>query len=528
MNDPTAFEVFRTETGWRWRLRHDEAVVAVSDGAYETSGGARESVDRVRGAAATLEHIETSLSTPAKPRIRVESAESGAFHSWSLVDGDETLAIAQHTYPTREEARSEAMGVEQLAFGALPVYLAGADDEGVDFDPFDVGLSQVGGVLSTLLRRGREHRRYLEGIDTRIVVSGIRGKSSTTRRLDDVFNRRGYDTLTKITGNQPHLIRNGDVIPIRRNGPHTTLYENINVLREFGPQLERYTPEDVAIFENQGITEYTTRLINERFVRPHVVVIANVRQDHQDTLGKTLPDIARAFARTVPSDTTVVCGEQNPVLYDYMRAEVEDQGATMVPVEIPPEHDGRIGAETVYATNTVLRELGYRPVPDDQLGAYLDAIQPDWVRLPGGRVFNGAEVNDIESTEAVRDALAGDDPVLPFVFLRSDRRSRTASFAAYLDTLAERGLIDHAHCAGDYTDVFARNVSVPVERHDRSEGADAVLDDLLDSADPVLLMGNTVDDFMRDMEAEIESRAQIADAEPEPESVAPVTVEPSE
>ncbi|WP_089670484.1 hypothetical protein [Halobacterium jilantaiense] len=79
----------------------------------------------------------------------------------------------------------------------------------------------------------------------------------------------------------------GDVIPIDRPGPYTTLYENINVLREFIPVFESYSPENVTIFENQGITEYTTRLFNQRFVKPHVVVIANIRQNHQDTLGKT-------------------------------------------------------------------------------------------------------------------------------------------------------------------------------------------------------------------------------------------------
>jgi hypothetical protein len=111
----------------------------------------------------------------------------------------------------------------EVAAGALPVYLAGADadaDADVEYDPFEVGLRAVRGALSGLIGRGRRHRRFLSAVDTRIVVSGIRGKSSTTRRLDDVFNRRGYDVLTKITGNHPHLIRNGDVIPIDRQG-HT-------------------------------------------------------------------------------------------------------------------------------------------------------------------------------------------------------------------------------------------------------------------------------------------------------------------
>ena len=432
-------------------------------------------------------------------------------HSTSIEPDDEVLAVPNFTYTGRETAWAAVERFQHLATGAVPVYLLGGDDE-YEYDAFEVGASSLRNAAS-LLTRGRTHRRFLADIDTRIVVSGIRGKSSTVKRLDDVFRRRGYDTLTKITGNHPVLIRNGDVIPIERSGPYTTLYENINVVREFGRQLESYTPDDVAIFENQGITEYTTRLINERFVKPHIVVIANVRQDHQDTLGKTLRDLARSFARTIPKGTKVVNGEQNPVLAEYMREEIEQQGGHVRQVTIPDDQQGRIGAETVYAVNDVLRWLELEPVPEPQLNAYLDAIQPRWVRLPGGRVFNGAEINDIESTEAVRDALAGDDQVLPFVYLRADRRSRTASFANYLNTLAERGLIDRARAGGAFTGIFARNVDVPVVEHDREEDAGAVLDEMLEEGYPVLTMGNTVDEFMRDLEAEITERATRAAVE---------------
>lgn len=44
--------------------------------------------------------------------------------------------------------------------------------------------------------------------------------------------------------------------------------------------------------------------------------------------------------------------------------------------------------------------------------------------------------------------------------------------------------------------------------HDRDEDAGEVLDEMLDEAYPVMLMGNTVDEFMRDMEAEMSERAQ--------------------
>jgi hypothetical protein len=505
------FEIVNTPTGWVWEFYDGDLTLAVSPQPYETSQAARANVDQVRDALAEVEQLdEFEVTADATEHDRSQitiGGDSNHIFEWSLEQGDTTLAVPSQTYTSRENAVEAAERFGDIGVGALPVYLTGARDDSVSYEPFNVGRGRLRDRLGALLMRGRRHRKFIEGTDIRIVVSGIRGKSSTVKRLDDVFNRRGYDVLTKITGNQPTLIRNGDAIPIDRPGPYTTLYENTNVLREFVPIFDSYSPENVAIFENQGITEYTTRLFNQRFVKPHVVVIANIRQDHQDTLGKTRRDIARAFARTIPPDTHVVSGELHPVLHEYMQKEIEQAGATLTQVSIPEDQRGRLGAETIYATNDVLRALDMEPVPEEQLNAYLDAIQPKWVDVPGGQVFNGAEINDIESTEAIRRALAGEDYILPFVYLRADRRSRTASFASYLNTLADRDLIRKARAGGAFTDVFASNVDVPVTTHDRDEDAGDVLEQMLDEEYPVMLMGNTVDDFMRDMEEAIRERA---------------------
>jgi hypothetical protein len=507
------FEVIATNAGWIWEFYDGDLPLAVSPAPFETSHGARESIDAVRDAIAEVEHLDdfefgVEPTAHERSRIRIRGDETSSVFQWSLEQGESTLAVPSYTYTERDRAVDAARRFRELAVGSMPIYLTGAKDDSVTWDPFTIGRGTLRSRLWSLLTRGKHHREFIDNTEIRIVVSGIRGKSSTVKRLDDVFNRRGYDVLTKITGNQPTLIRNGDVIPIDRPGPYTTLYENLDVLREFNPIFDSYTPENVAIFENQGITEYTTRLFNQRFVKPHVVVIANIRQDHQDTLGKSRRDIARAFARTIPPNTHVVSGELHPVLHEYMSEEVEQAGGTLTQVSIPDDQRGRIGAETVYAVNDVLRLLEMDPVPEEQLNEYLDAIQPEWVQVPGGRVFNGAEINDIESTEAIRRSLAGDNYVLPFVYLRADRRSRTASFANYLNTLADRDLIREARAGGAFTDVFASNVDVPVTTHSRDEDAGVVLDEMLDEDYPVMLMGNTVDDFMRDMEAEISERAQ--------------------
>jgi len=282
------------------------------------------------------------------------------------------------------------------------------------------------------------------------------------------------------------------------------------VVGEFAPELDAYAAEDIGIFENQGITEYTTRLINQQLINPDIVVLTNVRQDHTDTLGKTRTNIARSFARSISAGTHVVSGEQNPVLHDYMQEEIERRGGTIERVEIPDRHEGMIGAETAHAIDAVLSFLDESPLPEGELEAFLDAIQPEWTQLPNGRLFNAAQVNDVESTEMVRQALVADEKILPFVYLRRDRRGRTASFTEYVDLLYEQGHIDRAHVGGANTRAFAENTELPVTRHDKGTDAETVLTDLLAEGEPIVTMGNTVDEFMREFEEAVSTQEQEA------------------
>jgi len=345
----------------------------------------------------------------------------------------------------------------------------------------------------------------------RVSVSGIRGKSSTAKRLGEILTARGYDTYVKITGDHPQSIHNGVVIPIQRSGPRVTLYENIRLVKEYLPQLAKEHPEDAVVMENQAITEYTMRMVNETFLDPEVLLFCNIRQDHNDTLGETRQDIARSFARSVPEGTHVISGEQHTAIHEYMRTEIESRGGTIEQVAIPEEHRGLTGAETVHALNHVLAYFDEAPIPADELETMLWAIQPRWTLFEDGRLFNAAKVNEIESTELFRRQLAGNgddaDLVCPFVFLRRDRRGRTASFVEYINILADREVIDRVHVGGAYTGVFARNVDVTAVKHDTdTESAAEVMDDLLATGQPVMPMANTVHPFMRAFEAEIADR----------------------
>lgn len=514
----TAYEIYGRGFGWNWRFRYQETVVAHGANHHDESGGARADVDRVRAAAAALRDdtaafAETEVRDPSV-EIERDPTPDGTFPPerdnwvWRIETTDAVLAHSADRFPTADDARTAVEDFLEHAAGGIPTFMTGAEYEWRTPPPsVEVGTSGSVGLFRELLR-GSRHRDALDRFDSRIVVTGSRGKSTTTRRLTDVLHRRGYDTLAKITGDRPLVIVNGEERLLDRQGPRTLLYENAQIVREYAAELDAYEPEDVAIFENQGLTPYTTGLVNRTFIDGDVVVVTNIRQDHVSTMGDSRANIARGIARAVPADAHVVVAEQHETLRRYLREEAERRGATVEFVAVPDHHRGLLGAETMHAINPALEAIDEPPLPAAEIDSYLAELQPEWTRLPDGRVYNAASVNDVESTEQVRRALIEDDEkILPFLYLREDRRGRTASFADYVELLADNDSIDQVHAAGGYATTLKRNVNVDVTVHD--EDAGDVLDALLDVGQPVVFMGNTVADFMRQMEGAIAERLEV-------------------
>lgn len=356
---------------------------------------------------------------------------------------------------------------------------------------------------------GPAHRRRLSNIPTRIAVSGTRGKSTAIRWLHEICRDRGHDTYSKVTGVEPVSLYNDSEYTLDRPAK-VRLYENERELRKFGPI-------DVAIVENQGIREYTTRLVNEQFVRPHVVYITNVRNDHLGTLGTNRLEIARSLARAVPADTHVVCSEQSTTIREYVEPILDRRDATVTYVDVPDEHRSIPGAEIVHGLDRVLRAVGERSLSDETFESLLDRMRVSWTRLPNGRVYDAASANDVQSTELIRRRLAGDDEIIqPLLYLRGDRRGRTASFHRYLESLADRDLIERARVVGRGRTAFERHASFPVVTHDENaESPDSVLDEALDDGWPVVLMANSVSEFFEGVVDAIERRRSgVTDPEP--------------
>ena len=358
--------------------------------------------------------------------------------------------------------------------------------------------------------RGRSHFARVEQTPYRVTVSGVRGKSTVVRWLNEALVSRGFETYAKVTGNHPLSYRNLTEYEIPRSGP-TRLYENERELR-------KYSPVDAIIAENQGIREYTTRLANELF-KPQVVLIINIRRDHQSTLGTNLTDIARVFTRTVPVGACVISGDRNKAINQYLREEFKKTNNEFLVATPRPEYplEDVFGARSAFIVDETLRALGLDPLPPAKIESYINRLHAEWgwQRLKGGGIIaNGAMMNDIESTELLRQFLVeryGDtdnstNTITPFIYTRRDRAGRTTSFVHYINWLTEHEFIDRVHAAGSHARLLERRVDCEFVHHSESADPEDVLNVCLADEYPIYVMGNTVSEFMRDFIAEINRR----------------------
>jgi poly-gamma-glutamate synthase PgsB/CapB len=209
----------------------------------------------------------------------------------------------------------------------------------------DVPLIVIAGIAVsvTLIFRWRleslAHRRRVDGLDWRIHVNGIRGKSTVARIIAGMLREHGLVTVAKSTGTFAAVInRDGVDEPIERKGPPTIL-EQIEVARHY------VTPDvDALVIECMALKPEYQAVSERMIVRSNIGVITNVREDHQDVMGETLPEIARSLLSTCPVDGILVTSEQNPEILRIMEEVATANGSQLVVADPARVNDDDINA----------------------------------------------------------------------------------------------------------------------------------------------------------------------------------------
>ncbi len=127
-----------------------------------------------------------------------------------------------------------------------------------------------------------------------------------------------FSVLAKTTGSKPVLIfPDSREEEIKRKGKPTIL-EAKKALKK-GARLGI----DALVVEMMSIQPECALVESQRILRPHILIITNVRLDHRDEQGRSRPEIAVSLASAVPPEATIFLPEEE------LRPEFEAVAAKM-------------------------------------------------------------------------------------------------------------------------------------------------------------------------------------------------------
>jgi gamma-polyglutamate synthase len=180
-------------------------------------------------------------------------------------------------------------------------------------------------VAGLLEQRG--HHRRLASIPERVVVNGIRGKSSITRLCAGALCGGGLRTVAKTTGTAARFVLpDGSEEPVHRKFGIANVVEQIGIIRRAaacGP--------DALVIECMAVLPDLQEINEKKLVRSTICVICNVREDHLDEMGPTLDDVARSLSRSMPKGGICVTAERDRL--HILREEADKRDCRLVAVD---------------------------------------------------------------------------------------------------------------------------------------------------------------------------------------------------
>lgn len=204
----------------------------------------------------------------------------------------------------------------------------------------------VGGYILLILYLKREqthHEKRIAGIQYRIHVNGIRGKSSVTRLIGHILREAGIKTYTKTTGSSARLINyEGKEFPIKRRVAN--IIEQVSIVKEISKQK----PEAFVV-ECMAVDPKLQKVCEEKMIHATLGVLTNVRKDHQEKMGWSLEEIAQSLCEFIPSRGILICGEQNPALIKIIKEKAKEKHTTIITAE----------DKLSYEDKNILRKLSY-------------------------------------------------------------------------------------------------------------------------------------------------------------------------
>jgi len=181
-----------------------------------------------------------------------------------------------------------------------------------------------------------------------------------------------------------------------------------------------------------------------KMIKPHVLVITNIRLDHLDQCGRTRDEIARCFAEAIPKNSTVFVPEVE--MFPVFKRRTQQFRSRLISVKTEKREEKLIreeipGYEFMQNIRLALKVSDFLGIERDIAYAAMRKVPPDPGRLRVWRLdmslpkriwylVNAFTANDPESTRQIMDVLRKNSELskrkwIGLLNLRKDRGSRS-------------------------------------------------------------------------------------------------------
>ncbi|SMC67053.1 poly-gamma-glutamate synthase PgsB [Kibdelosporangium aridum] len=298
----------------------------------------------------------------------------------------------------------------------------------------------------------RRHYANLRRIPTRVLINGIRGKSSITRLCAGALRGGGLVTVAKTTGTAARFIHpDGSEEPVYRKFGIANVVEQIGIVR----RAAAYEPDVLAI-ECMAVQPDLQEINQSKLIQSTIGVLCNVREDHLAEMGPTLDDVARSLSRSMPVGGVCVTAEQERL--HILQEEAARRDCKLVAVDASSVTDDQMAGfswitfkENVAIALAVADLLGvnrqsalagmWAAAPDPGVLS-VQRYQVGSLRLRFANIF---AANDPESTlmniEQLLNSGAIGRPVHVVINCRADRMERNGQMGALIPKIAPERVV---------------------------------------------------------------------------------------
>nr|WP_239074093.1 poly-gamma-glutamate synthase PgsB [Streptomyces sp. SID10853] len=320
----------------------------------------------------------------------------------------------------------------------------------------------------------RRHFINLERIPSRVLVNGIRGKSSITRLCAGALRGGDLVTVAKTTGTAARFIHpDATEEPVYRKFGLANVVEQIGIVR----RAASYEPQALVI-ECMAVMPALQEINQSKLIRSTIGVLCNVREDHLAEMGPTLDDVARSLCRSMPEDGICVTAEVDR--FAILQEEADARNCELVYADPDTVSDEELRGfswftfkENVAIALKVAELLGveretalkgmYDAPPDPGVLSVERYLTPDGKKLRFANVF---AANDPESTlmnvNQLLDLGAVHRPLHVVINCRPDRVERNGQMGEIIPDLRPEKVFVIGHPAKSAID------AIPAEWRDRA------------------------------------------------------------